>query len=224
MFIHSFTEETSIEHLLCPRVYTKHWKLSVKKTRWRLRSGGPGHVGYGEASGLYSLWDAMTPVLHSLCAWLLLCNLAYDSGLGCVTCFHQWDISKQFKWRLEKHCTIGLPHYSSCALASLLETRTVEQWLGQSSYPVERSNNVQLTPWFVAWTQPRSAESNPISRTSHICDYIPLGFCGYLLYSIIEMIDNRHRCKIIGGFEAERGIILSMFSKEFSGYGINNTS
>ena len=105
-----------------------------------MRSGGPGHVGYGEASGFYSLWDAMTPVLHSsLYAWLLLRNLAYDSGLGCVTCFHQWDISKHFKWRLEKHYTIGLPHSSSFALASLLETRTVEKWLGN---PI-----IQLRDW-----------------------------------------------------------------------------
>lgn len=151
---YSFTEETFIEHLLCSRGYTKHRKLAIKKTRRHLRSGGPGHVGYGEASGFYSSWDAMTPVLHSsLYAWLSLCNLTYDSGLGCVTCFHQWDISKHFKWRLEKHYTIALPHSSSFALASLLETtRTVEKWLGQSNYSVERLNNVQLTSWFIVWT------------------------------------------------------------------------
>ena len=71
---------------------------------------------------------------------------------------------------------------------------------------------------------PRSAEPNPISRTSQIRDYTPLGFCGFLLYSIIETTDDRYRCKIIGRFEAERSIILSMFSKASSGYGINNTS
>ena len=91
----------------------------------------------------------MTPVLHSLYTSLSLCNLAYHSGLGCVTCFHQWDISKHFKWRLEERYMIGLPHSSSFALASLLEARTVEQWLGKSNYPIERSNNVQLTPWFI---------------------------------------------------------------------------
>ena len=72
----------------------------------------------------------------------------YDSGLGRVTCFQQWYVSKQNSSAgLRNTCLIGLTHSCSSALASLLEDATMEQWLGQSNIPAEGSNNVQLTPW-----------------------------------------------------------------------------